>query len=60
MSTTEAQKAASIRYAAKALKQIKINLHRENDADIIKKLEACGNVQGYIKELIRRDIEKKA
>lgn len=38
--------------------QIKMKLNKVNDADILEKLESVGNKQGYIKELIRRDLEK--
>ncbi len=48
---------ASIKYNAKNVKQIKLNLNRKTDTDIIDHLDACGNVQGYIKGLIRKDIE---
>ena len=54
-STKEAHRKANMRYSQRMEKQVKINLHKENDADIIAALEACGNVQGYIKALIRAD-----
>lgn len=47
---------ASIKYNAKNVKQIKLNLNRKTDADVIEKLEGCGNIQGYIKDLIRKDM----
>lgn len=47
---------ASIKYNAKNVKQIKLNLNRKTDADIIEALEASGNIQGYIKDLIRKDL----
>ena len=56
-STKEAHRRASMRYSQKMEKQIKFNLNRETDADIIAHLERCGNVQGYLKELIRRDMD---
>lgn len=37
-------------------KVITMKLNKGTDADILKKLEGVGNVQGYIKELIRNDI----
>lgn len=40
----------STRYALK--------LNNTTDADIISKLSSVGNVQGYIKSLIRADLEK--
>lgn len=36
-------------------KIIAIRLHKVKDEDIIKKLHEAGNMQGYIKELIRKD-----
>ena len=56
---TEAQRAAhiqkTIEYNARNMKQIKINLNRQNpdDARIIDYLETVQNVQGLIKQLIR-------
>ncbi len=48
---------ASIKYNATNVKQIKLNLNKKTDADIIEALDAAPNVQGYIKELIRRDLD---
>ncbi len=50
---------AAIKYNERNVRQVKLNLNRKTDADIINKLEACGNMQGYIKSLIRADIEKE-
>lgn len=36
---------------------INIRLNKETDLDIIEQLNNVGNKQGYIKELIRKDIE---
>ena len=47
---------ASIKYNKNNVKQIKINLNRKTDADIIKYLEGADNVQGLIKDLIRQDM----
>lgn len=47
---------AAVKYNAKNVKQIKINLNRKTDADIIKYLEMADNVQGLIKDLIRQDM----
>lgn len=49
---------ASVRYNQTNVKQIKMNLNRKTDADIIARLEETPNKQGYIKELIRKDLEK--
>lgn len=48
---------ASIKYNAKNVKQVKLNLNRKTDADIIDYLDQCSNVQGYIKDLIIKDME---
>lgn len=44
-------------YHKRASKQYHLELHKENDADIIRKLETVDNKQGYIKTLIRGDIQ---
>lgn len=44
------------RYAAKAIRRYALNLNRNTDADILARLEKLDNVQGYIKALIRADI----
>ena len=54
---TEAQKRAREKYEAKNAVQLKMKLNRKTDADILAKLDAVGNKQGYIKSLIRADIE---
>ncbi len=43
-------------YSKAYLKRYHLNLHKEYDADIIAHLENQGNVNGYIKRLIRDDI----
>lgn len=44
-------------YQKKAIKQVKINLNYRTDADIIEILDSKDNVQGYIKDVIRRDTD---
>lgn len=39
--------------------QVKLKLNNRTDADIIYRLKEVGNKQGYIKKLIRQDINKK-
>lgn len=46
------------RYDAANTIQVKLKLGKATDADILKKLDEIGNKQGYIKALIRADIEK--
>jgi len=49
--------AAAVKYNSKNVKQLKLNLNIKTDADIINALEAVPNKQGYIKELIRKDMK---
>lgn len=50
--------AAKKKYAAENIRQIKFELNKKTDADILKKLDSVPNKQGYIKALIRADIAK--
>ena len=58
MAVSEAQKKAMAKYDNANTKQIKMKLNTTTDADILAKLEEVGNIQGYIKQLIRADISK--
>lgn len=58
MATTEAQKRATAKYDAKNTTRVILKLNNTTDADILAKLDACGNKQGYIKALIRADLAK--
>lgn len=49
---------ASAKYNESNVKQVKMNLNRKTDADILKHLEKIDNIQGYIKSLIRKDMER--
>ena len=53
---TDAKREAIARYDAKATRQIHLKLNLKTDADILEKLEKVESIQGYIKELIRKDI----
>ena len=53
---TEAQKKASARYDAKMTKQFCLRLNKKTDADIIERLSHQQSKQGYIKDLIRKDM----
>lgn len=46
---------ASMKYNSANVKQVKLALNKNTDADIIAILETKENVQGYIKDLIRHD-----
>lgn len=58
MATTEAQKKAVAKYDAENTVRVMLKLNKTTDADILKVLEASGNKQGYIKQLIRADLNK--
>lgn len=49
---------ATAKYNAANTKQFPFRLNLNTDQDILKKLETVPSVAGYIKELIRADLEK--
>lgn len=55
---SKAQTKASMKYDKENTKDIRFKLNRKTDADIIEHLEKCPNKQGYLKELIRKDMNK--
>lgn len=63
MASTKAQIAASKRYNQRTgymkntMKQMMIQFHREHDKNILDWLDQQENKSGYIKDLIRRDME---
>lgn len=58
MARSDALKKAQAKYNKEKTKAMCIKLHLENDADIIRKLEEVKSKQGYIKDLIRKDMKK--
>lgn len=54
---TEAQKKAVIKYDQKTYKRLVIRVRK--DSDILEWLEKKESIQGYILELIKKDMEKK-
>ncbi len=56
--TTEAQKKAKAKYDKANTKQIMLKLNLKTDADILDQLDSVENKQGYIKDLIRKDLNK--
>lgn len=40
-------------------RSICLKFHLKYDADILQRLDSVGNKQGYIKELIRRDMQRE-
>lgn len=55
--TTDARKRANAKYDKANTKQIILKLNLKTDADILARLESEENKQGYIKRLIRNDLE---
>ena len=53
---TKAQLKAQTKYDKTHTRSILFKLNQTSDADILAKLDDVGNKQGYVKELIRRDI----
>ena len=53
---TEAKKRANRKYDDSHTKQVHLKLNTKTDADILKRLQECDSIQGYIKELIRADM----
>lgn len=56
---TDAKRAAIQRYDAANTRQIHLKLNLNTDADILEHLKEQESIQGYIKELIRRDMGSK-
>lgn len=56
MTASKAQLRAQAKYDKDNTVQVKLKLNKKTDADIIARLAAADNQQGYIKELIRLDI----
>ena len=54
--SSEAQKAATLKYDKENTVRLSLKLNKTTDADILEKLKSVGSKQGYIKELIRQDI----
>lgn len=54
---TDAKREAIRRYDAKATRQIHLKLNINTDADILEHLGKQDSIQGYIKRLIREDMD---
>ena len=55
---SDAQKRANAKYDKSNTKMMSFKFNLQTDADILDRLASVPNKQGYIKELIRRDIKK--
>lgn len=58
MAVSESQKRATYKYEQKNIKKICLKLNKKTDADILGRFREVGNVQGYIKALVRADMMK--
>lgn len=59
--SSEAQRQAQKKYDKAnrdKFRIVNLKLNRETDKDILAKIESVDNIQGYIKDLIRADLEK--
>ena len=56
---TEAQRRANDKYNKEHTTQVLLRLNNRTDEDVIAWLKTLSNKQGYIKELIRKDIKRK-
>lgn len=57
MATREARNKAQAKYNKANTTQITLRLNRNTEADIIEHLQAQPNKQGYLKALIRADMQ---
>lgn len=56
---SKAHNEAVKRYDAENAVQIRMKLNKKTDADILEWLATKENRQGYLKDLIRKDMEKR-
>ena len=45
-------------YEKENLRQIRLKINRKTEPELLEWVEKQGNIQGYIKELIRKDMEQ--
>lgn len=57
MEENNKQSQYSMKYDQKNTQRIYLKFNLKTDADILEKLDSVKNKQGYIKDLIRKDIE---
>ncbi len=56
---SKAQIRATARYDKTHTSSIMLKLNNRNDSDVLKQLDMVKNRQGYIKDLIRRDMQRR-
>lgn len=47
-------------YEKENIRQIRLKINRKTEPELLEWIEKQGNIQGYIKRLIRREMPKKA
>jgi hypothetical protein len=57
---TEAQLKAGYKYDKENTRQVHLKLNRRTDGDVLEKLDSVPSKQGYIKALVRADLERSA
>ncbi len=57
---SEAQKRASAKYERENITKMTFKFNKRTDADILEMLNRVPNRQGYLKDLIRQDIERRS
>lgn len=57
--TTEAERRATKKYDKAHTRQFTLKFNLKTDKDILEKLDSVENKQGYVKALIRADIDKQ-
>lgn len=50
--------APQMRYASKTIRRYSFGLNKNTESDMIDHLESIDNTQGYLKALIRKDMQK--
>ena len=58
MSDKAKKQAYDNQYEKTNLRQIKLNINRKTEPELLEWIEKQENIQGYIKNLIRKDMEK--
>lgn len=58
--TSKAQIKASNKYNKENRKTFALHVNRKTESDILKMLESMDNREGYLKSLIRQDIERRS
>ena len=47
------------KYEKENIRQIRLKINRKTEPDLVEWIEQQDNIQGYIKDLIRKDMEKQ-